>query len=605
MASSTDYNEIDPFKETVEQEFNINTNISSTTTSSAHLNEAGPSSSSPTRKSSSSPTTHFVHAYQVEHQPNNNNPVSPTSSINTPKSPIPPIAAVTTPGRGGRPTLRDLKDVEEIRVMDAIKTSEGGSSSYIAYVIQSSRGICRHRYSEFESLRSSLVALYPVLIVPPIPDKQSLGDYAFNPSSMAKTKEDPVTVARRKRMLAVFLNRLIRHPVLGRERVLWQFLAPDVSWSEILQQPPLSNLSKNPMKAPAHNPSDLELQALFSHLPVPSSSSVPLQDPDQRFLDSEVFTSKFSSHLTNSLEKINRRLMKRWQDYAVDQAELGGVLNGFALVEGSIIGDGLLSTQETAQATSTAIERTGQAIDATYVSTNAMLQDWESHFTEPLHEYAQFSNVIKHLLRFRHMKQAQFEMARDILDTKRLVLEDLERSESEAQRLESALNRVRQLDLERSNRESTSTSDDVDPNPVTSHLIGSSGPALITPIRKPASTGFLGALRHSLNGITDADPESTRRNSIGKNKDYISNLEEGLRAAAADLRYCSQTIQADLDRFQRQKVADLKDMCLAFAKLHIQISKNNLEQWEAAKENIVNVVVNDSSSNPHHQHQHQ
>ncbi|KAI9627254.1 hypothetical protein KEM48_009878 [Puccinia striiformis f. sp. tritici PST-130] len=274
MASSTDYNEIDPFKETVEQ------NSTSTPTSAVLL-------------LAQLISTKLVQAAalqlgKVEHQPIIIQ--SPTSSINTPKSPIPPIAAVTTPGRGGRPTLRDLKDVEEIRVMDAIKTSEGGSSSYIAYVIQS---------SVFRIRVASLFPCcpYPVLIVPPIPDKQSLGDYAFNPSSMAKTKEDPVTVARRKRMLAVFLNRLIRHPVLGRERVLWQFLAPDVSWSEILQQPPLSNLSKNPMKAPAHNPSDLELQALFSHLPVPSSSSVPLQDPDQRFLDSEVFTSKFSSIL--------------------------------------------------------------------------------------------------------------------------------------------------------------------------------------------------------------------------------------------------------------------------------------------------------------------
>jgi len=594
MTTAIDY-DIDPFKETIDAEEPSQSISHSSPPDPSSPNEAGPSNGSQTRKaslqptSSSSPTTNFVHAYQVE---NRSNLVSPSSSIHTPKSPLHPIPAVTTPGRGGRPTLRDLKDVEEITVSDAIKTSEGGSSSYIAYVIHSSRGIARHRYSEFESLRSSLVALYPVLIVPPIPDKQSLGDYAFHPSSMTKTKEDPVTVARRKRMLAVFLNRLIRHPVLGRERVLWQFLAQDVLWSEVLQQPPLTNLPKNPMKAPAHNPSDPDLQALFSHLPVPSSSSVPLQDPDQRFLDSEVFTQKFSSHLTNSLEKINRRLMKRWQDYAVDQAELGGVLNGFALVEGSVIGDGQLSTQETAEATSTAIERTGQAIDATYVSTNAMLQDWECQFTEPLHEYAQFSNVIKHLLRFRHMKQAQFEMARDILDTKRLVLEDLERSESEAQRLESALNRVRQLDLERSKE----SSDASDPNSVTSHVIGSSGPALITPIRKPASTGFLGALRHSLNGITDVDPESTRRNSIGKNKDYITHLEEGLRAAAADLRYCSQTIQADLDRFQRQKVADLKDMCLAFARLHIEISKKNLEQWEAAKENISNVAVSSALS---------
>ncbi|CAH7674126.1 hypothetical protein BY996DRAFT_4544388, partial [Phakopsora pachyrhizi] len=495
------------------------------------------------------------------------------------------ISSVTTPGRGGRPTLRDLKDVEEIQILDALKTTEGGTSSYIVYVIQSSRGIARHRYSEFESLRSSLVSLYPVLIVPPIPDKQSIGDYAFHPASVSKTKEDPATVARRRRMLAVFLNRLVRHPVLGREKILWRFLSEDLAWSEVLHQPPLTTLPKNPLRAPAHNPADSDLQALFSHLPVPSSSSAPLQDPDQRFLDSEVFTQKFSSHLTGSLEKINRRLMKRWNEHAVDQAELGGILNGFALVE------------EAAEATGTAIERTGQAVDATYIATNAMLQDWESKFTEPLHEYAQFSNVIKHLLRYRHMKQAQFEMARDTLETKRLVLEDLERSESEAQRLESALSRVRQLDVQRSasDRSGTATGEGGGGNgsnvedESTSHVIGSTGPVILNPVRKPISTGFLGALRHSLNGISDGDPESTRRNSIGKHRDYISNLEEGLRAAAADLRYSSQTIQADLDRFQRQKVADLKEMCLSFAKFHIQLAKGNLEQWEAAKEDIMKV----------------
>lgn len=106
-------------------------------------------------------------------------------------------------------------------------------------------------------------------------------------------------------------------------------------------------------------------------------------------------------------------------------------------------------------------------------------------------------------------------MARDTLDTKRLVLDDLERSESEAQRLESALSRVRQLDQRRQ------VENDDAP---THHVIGSSGPALITPLRKPTSTGFLGALRHSLNGLAEVDPESSRRNSIGKHKDYIANV---------------------------------------------------------------------------------
>ncbi|MBW0515731.1 hypothetical protein O181_055446, partial [Austropuccinia psidii MF-1] len=188
---------------------------------------------------------------------------------------------------------------------------------------------------------------------------------------------------------------------------------------------------------------NLDLEALFFHFPVPSSSSVPLQDPDQRFYYSEVFTQEFSSHLTVPLEKINCLLMKHWQDHATSQAELGGVLHGFALVEGSIVGNSQMSIQEASEATSAAIKWTGQAVDGFY--------------------YAEFPNIIKHLLPFRHMKQAKFEMARDISDTKGLVLEDLERNE------------------EYSN----------DLNWVTSQVIGSTGLTIVNTICKPASKEFL------------------------------------------------------------------------------------------------------------------
>lgn len=60
-------------------------------------------------------------------------------------------------------------------------------------------------------------------------------------------------------------------------------------------------------------------------------------------------------------------------------------------------------------------------------------------------------------------------------------------------------------------------------------------------------------------------------------------LEDALQASAQDLRYASQTIQADLDRFQRQKVADLRDMCLSLARTHREWCKQNMEAWQEAK----------------------
>lgn len=48
----------------------------------------------------------------------------------------------------------------------------------------------------------------------------------------------------------------------------------------------------------------------------------------------------------------------------------------------------------------------------------------------------------------------------------------------------------------------------------------------------------------------------------------IRQLEDGLHLAAQDLKYSSSTIQADLDRFQRQKVADLREMAISMARSH-------------------------------------
>ncbi|KDN35070.1 hypothetical protein RSAG8_11908, partial [Rhizoctonia solani AG-8 WAC10335] len=266
--------------------------------------------------------------------------------------------------------------------------SEGAGSVYIAYVIRSGNVETRRRYSEFESLRNSLSKLYPTLIIPPIPSKQTIGDYAIKQS---KAKEDANLIARRRRMLQVFLNRVARHPILSNDHVFHRFLERDVT---------------------------------HDALPVPSPSH-PLRHPDQRFLDSESFTQKFEGHLTGPLEKVTRRTSKRWAEYAHDTAELGAALNALSLS---------LPPHE-----SDAVERTGQAVDAAYVDATKLVQSIEAGWTEPLREYAMFAGIIRRLLVYRHQKHVQYEMTLESLESKRETLEEYERSEAEAQRLQSAL----------------------------------------------------------------------------------------------------------------------------------------------------------------------
>ena len=85
----------------------------------------------------------------------------------------------------------------------------------------------RRRYSEFASLRATLVNLHPTLIIPPIPEKHSMADYAAKPT---KAKEDTSIIDLRKRMLAVFLNRCKQMKEVREDGVWWRFLDPNASW---------------------------------------------------------------------------------------------------------------------------------------------------------------------------------------------------------------------------------------------------------------------------------------------------------------------------------------------------------------------------------------
>jgi hypothetical protein len=47
-------------------------------------------------------------------------------------------------------------------------------------------------------------------------------------------------------------------------------------------------------------------------------------------------------------------------------------------------------------------------------------------------------------------------------------------------------------------------------------------------------------------------------------------LEQALQVTRKELVDVSANTQADLDRFQRQKIRDLRDMLIAYAKVHVK-----------------------------------
>jgi len=225
-------------------------------------------------------------------------------------------------------------------------------------------------------------------------------------------------------------------------------------------------------------------------------------------------------------------------DYAQDHAELGAALNGFSL-------------NETGQL-SAAIEKTGQAVDATYISTTKLVsiglqnvklshfesplqvQELEQNWAEPIHEYSQFSSIIKKLLAYRHQKQVQYEMTEENLAAKKEQLEELEKSEREARRLEDALGRsainnrssVSPKPESENNEESVAEPDGEQierPSSSSSYVPPHPGPSPVRRTRAPGM-GFLNALSYTLHGMMDVDPETARRNGISKTRETISQV---------------------------------------------------------------------------------
>jgi len=213
-------------------------------------------------------------------------------------------------------------------------------------------------------------------------------------------------------------------------------------------------------------------------------------------------------------------------ELAQDHRELGAILNGFSLTE--------QHPNEQQSHLSAALEKTGQANDTTYASTTKLVQDLEQNWVEPVQEYSQFASIIKKLLAYRHQKHVQYEMTQDALVAKREQLEDLEKSEREARRLEEALGRGRVQrssslpsraapeEGEGENEEGEEEEQDHPTQQSLPSLPPHPGPSTVR--RRAPGMGLLSALGYTLSGMIDSDPETARRNAISRNKETTSQV---------------------------------------------------------------------------------
>ena len=134
-------------------------------------------------------------------------------------------------------------------------------------------------------------------------------------------------------------------------------------------------------------------------------------------------------------------------------------------------------------------------------------------------------------------------MTQDALESKREQLEDLEKSEREAKRLEEALGRGKQNGAPApapasptSDIEGEETREPVTPS--APYLPPHPGPNPTRRRVKAPGMGLLNALSYTLHGMMDVDPETARRNGITKTRENISQVCLYCTEILASLIHC-------------------------------------------------------------------
>ena len=323
---------------------------------------------------------------------------------------------------------------------------------------------------------------------------------------------------------------------------------------------------------------------VFARFP-PESSSLSEQELDPYFTAFETSIKELESLLMGPMEKVNRRTLNHLSSLASDLSELGARYNAFAL-------------SEPAPTLAPAIERIGQAADSSYIATEELSSSLGASFAEPMRENAQFASVIRNVLRYRVLKRVQQDMTTDELNKKKALLDQLERSEAEARRIDEYLSssqhiqpppkrstsmREPQSSHHHHRKDGSSGGEDtasIDSDFPPTHGDFSSAPSakIGTPERAPApstnhrkapsaasiTNKIFGPLRHAVQGVVDADPERTRRDTISKTRETITQLEQAKVAAAQDVKDASASVLKDLKRFQGEKEDDLKRYMVSF-----------------------------------------
>lgn len=232
------------------------------------------------------------------------------------------------------------------------------------------------RYSEFELLRNYLVANFPSLIVPPLPEKR------INIAALriAADKFDPDFIEKRKAALEKFLLRCAAHPQLSMDLTFTSFFHQEEGWKDAVQATNYQSKTDSRLK----------------------SWSASAKEPDRRFEDMKHYAENLGTNVA-AMIKVRQHIADLVYSIHKHHATYGKVFSDWSTLEKEM-GDGL--------------QKSGHYMDRLAASVDDVLEEDDMNFSEHLKEYLHFSEVLKGVSHKQQLRQYDVEKADENLTNK-------------------------------------------------------------------------------------------------------------------------------------------------------------------------------------------
>nr|CAI6424578.1 AAC_HP1_G0008600.mRNA.1.CDS.1 [Saccharomyces cerevisiae] len=485
------------------------------------------------------------------------------------------------------PSVSNRKKSARIHILEAKRVSEGQGRAYIAYVIQFENSTVQRRYSDFESLRSILIRLFPMTLIPPIPEKQSIKNYGKSITGSSSkyllpsegsgsvdlslsvihasvNNSDEKLIRHRIRMLTEFLNKLLTNEEITKTSIITDFLDPNNhNWHEFVNSS--STFSSLPKSILQCNPLDpTNTTRIHAMLPIPGSSSQLLlnkessdkkmdKERSKSFTNIEQDYKQYENLLDNGIYKYNRRTTKTYHDLKSDYNEIGEVFAQFAHEQAQV---GELAEQ---------LSYLSNAFSGSSISLEKLVGRLYYNINEPLNESVHMATSARELIKYRKLKYLQNEMIKNSLNFKRAQLEKLEAQNNEYNDvdkiIDNEMSKSHTINLER-------------PNNNTGSGGKSYGGKLFNGFNKLASM-----VKDSVK-YQETDPHTA---SINLKKE-IEQLSESLEVTENDLEVISKVIKNDqLPKFSKEREVDLSEILKHYSRYMRNYARQNLEIWKEVK----------------------